>query len=145
MVVRRPFIFSYEYPEEMRDESGELKQASKYDGTVHVYKERWKVLEDAFVELEDQALDAQVEWGSQFQDAIIPLRQCRGELLIAVQDLLSSRKNPHEHRGVSREERQEHRSVLYYVGENSEHDKFTPQINAAIEVFEKKLRPHIKK
>lgn len=145
MVVRAPAIFSYEYPEKMRDESGHLKAGCDYDGTVHVYQERWKFLAEAFQELEDQTLDAQVEWGAEFQDVIVPLRKCRAELQIAIQDMLRAKKDPYERQGRPRDERMEQRSVLYYVGESWEHDKFTPDINAAIERFETKLRPHIRK
>ena len=43
------------------------------------------------------------------------------------------------------EEKAEERSVLYHIGEDSKHDKFTPEINEAIQEFENWLRPHIKK
>jgi hypothetical protein len=144
IVVRGPFIFTYEYPENMREDSGHLKTGYDYEGTAHVYRERWKFLAEAFQELEDQTLDAQVEWGSEFQDVISPLRKCRGELQIAIQELLKATKYPHARQGAFREQ-MEQRSILYYLGENSEQDRFTSDINAAIELFENKLRPHIKK
>ena len=103
-----------------------------------------KYLEEAFKDLEDQTLDAQVEWGKEFQDVIIPLRKCRAELVMAIQDFLEAKKPGGIHRATP-EERIARDSKLYYVGENSEHDPFTPQINAAIDPFEKKLRPHINK
>jgi hypothetical protein len=145
IVVRGPGIFSYEYPESMREESGHLKREYEYEGTAHVYQERWKILAEAFQELEDQTLDAQVEWGAEFQDVIVPLRKCRGELQIAIQELLKATKHPYVVRQGALQEQMQERSVLYYLAENSEHDKFTSEINAAIELFENKLRPHIKK
>src|SRR5438093_827696 len=39
MAVRAPMIFSYEYPEKMRDQSGSLKREYGYEGTLHVYQE----------------------------------------------------------------------------------------------------------
>jgi hypothetical protein len=142
MIVRSPGIYAYEYPKEMLNDSGYLKSECEYEGTLHVYQTRMKFLEDAFRDLEDQTLEAQVEWGKEFQNVIIPLRKCRGELVIAIQDFLESKKVGRMHESTS-EERKDRRSKLYYVGENFELDSFTPEINTAIESFEKKLRPHI--
>jgi hypothetical protein len=143
--VRNPAIYQYEYPEEMRDHDGHLKQEHYYEGTLHVYENRWKHLSEAFQELEERNLDAQVEWGPEFQDVIIPLRGCKAELQIAIENMLEGKKNPHERRELSREERQEESSILYHIGKNSRHDKFTPKIDEAIKEFEKRLRPLIKK
>jgi hypothetical protein len=143
--VRNPIIYQYEYPERMRDSSGHLEKKYDYEGTAHVYENRWKFLAEAFEALEEENLDAQVEWGPGFQEVIVPLRRCKVELQIAISNFLEGKKNPHERRERAREDQEDERSVLYHLGENSRHDKFTPQINAAIEEFEKKLRPYIKK
>lgn len=95
--------------------------------------------------MEDLNLDAQVEWGQEFQDVIVPLRRCKIDLEIALQDFLEAKKNPHERRLRPSEERAEERSILYYAGEDSPHDQFTPRINSAVALFEEKLRPHIKR
>lgn len=141
--IRNPMIMSYEYPEEMRSHTGHLKEENRYEGTLHVYEGRWKLMTDAFKELEDRNLEALVEWGSEYQNTIVPLRKCRGELLMAVQDTVGRYKNPHEENWKSRGEMAEEKSILYYLGEDSEHDKFTSEINAAIELFEQWLRPHV--
>ncbi|MFC1511729.1 hypothetical protein ACFL5H_00860 [Candidatus Latescibacterota bacterium] len=145
MYVRNPAIYQYEYPDEMCDHSGHLKEEHNYEGTLYVYENRLKPLTEAFQELEEQNLDAQVEWGPEFQNVIIPLRKCMAKIQITIQRMLEEKKNPHYVTKMSPEERAEESSVLYYGGEDSEHDKFTPKINAAIELFEKELRPHIKK
>ena len=96
-------------------------------------------------ELENQTRDAQVEWGKEFVGVIIPLRLCRHQLIVAIQNHLQTRK-PAGARELSLEERKDIRPKLYYVGENEpELDPFTLQINKAIEGFEKRLRPHISK
>jgi hypothetical protein len=142
-IIRNPMIMSYEYPEEMRSHTGHLNEENRHEGTLHVYEERWKPMTDAFKELEDKNLEALVEWGSKYQDTIVPLRKCRAELLMATQDMLARYKNPHNDTWKNREEKAQEKSVLYHMGENSEFDKFTPDINAAIELFEQWLRPHI--
>jgi hypothetical protein len=101
-------------------------------------------MDEAFGELEEHHLAAQVEWGPQFQDVIVKLRSCRAELLIAIQQMLERKKNPIESPLTTQEEKAAERSVLYHMGEDSKYDKFTPQINDAINEFEKWLRPHVK-
>lgn len=72
-IVRHPFIYSYEYPEKMTDHSGHLKSEYNYEGTLNVYEKRFEKLDEAFRDLEEKHFDAQVEWGAQFQEIIVPL------------------------------------------------------------------------
>ncbi len=143
--VRGSVIYQYEYPEEMTDHHGNLKQGHRHEGTVYVYQERWKKMEEAFGELESNHLEAQVEWGPGFQDVIKDLRSCRTELLVTIQRKLDRMKDSYDREELSADERAKERSVLNYLGEGSKHDEFTPVINAAIGKFEEWLRPYIKK
>jgi hypothetical protein len=142
--VRNPAIFAYEYPDEMRDYSGHLKPEQEYEGAAYVYEKRWEKMTEAFSELEEHHLDAQVEWGPEFQNVIMNLRTCRAELLVEIQRLLDEKKNPHRITR-DRESLEKAFSILYDHGGNTEFDKFTPKINAAVKEFEVWLRPHIKK
>ena len=142
--VRNPIIYQYEFPEDMRDHHGHLKSEHDYEGTAHVYEKRWEKMAEAFGELEQHHLAAQVEWGPEFQDVIVKLRSCRIELQVALQQMLERKKNPREALLMKSEERAEEKSVMYHLGSDSKHDKFTPQIDEAINDFEKWLRPHIK-
>ena len=142
--VRNPVIYQYEYPEEMRDHHGHLQREQDYEGTAHVYEKRWEVMAKAFGDLEEHHLDAQVEWGAEFQNKIVKLRSCRVELMIAIQQVLERKKNPREAALSSAEEKAEERSVLYHLGSGLKHDKFTPEIEEAVNEFEAWLRPYIK-
>ena len=143
--VRRPTIWQFEYPEEMIDSNGCLKREHDCEGTLHVYETRFKELDEAFSGLEEQTLDAQVEWGPEFENVIKPLRECRAELMVTVHDFLEAKRTPHYNQGQTKEERTKQLSLLYYGGRGSERDKYTPWIAKAIEEFEKRLRPRIKK
>ncbi len=142
--VRNIVIFQYEYPEDMQGPHGHLKPEYDHEGTAHVYETRWKLMDESFKELEEYHILAQVEWGPEFQDRIKKLRACRSELLVTIQQMLRRKKNPNGKMN-SIEEQAEEESVLYHIGEDSKHDKFTPKINEAIQEFEDWLRPHIKK
>lgn len=143
-IVRNPAIYQYEYPEELQGHHGHLKPESDYEGTAHVYEKRWESMVKAFSELEEQHLDAQVEWGSEFQNKIVRLRTCRVDLMIAIQQMLERKKNPRAGAPNTAEEQSEKRSVLYNLGTESKYDKFTPEIDEAINEFEQWLRPYIK-
>lgn len=143
--VRNLLIYSYEYPDDMKDPHGHLKREYEYEGTAHVYQERWKKVAEAFQELEDLHLDAQVEWGPEYQDVIRKLRSCLVDLQIAIQTMLERKKDPRMGELTDAEKLEEERSVLYNLGGGSKHDKFTPEIAEAIGEFEKWLRPKIKR
>ncbi|MGB2965535.1 MAG: hypothetical protein WBB69_16290 [Anaerolineales bacterium] len=103
--VRHPAIFQYEYPEEMQNHFDQLKSEYEYEGTLQVYEKRWEVMTETFRELEEHHLDAQVEWGSEFQDVIINLRTCKSDLQIAIMNLLDHKKNPLEFSPINADER----------------------------------------
>jgi hypothetical protein len=142
--VRNPAIYQYEYPDEMRDHHGQLKREKNYEGTAHVYEKRWEKMAEAFGALEELHLDAQVEWGAEFQNKIVKLRSCRIELMIAMQKMLEQKKYPTPSPVTPREQKAEEFSILYHIGEDSKHDRFTPKINGAIKEFEVWLRPYVK-
>jgi hypothetical protein len=144
MVVRQSMMYFHEYPKEMCDEIGNLKSGQEFEATKYLYQNRMKVLLDAFKELENQTLEAQVEWGNEFQSVILPLKLCLGELIRAIQDYLQTLRKD-DQQELLLEERKNMRSKLYYVAENFDLDPFTTQINTAIERYEEKLRPHINK
>jgi hypothetical protein len=145
MVVRSPWMDSSEYPKECFDENGYFKKGTEFEAHLYAYQTRMKSLEEAFVELENQTLDAQVEWGKEFVGVIIPFRLYRHQLVMAIQNHLQTKKL-NGGRELSPEERKDIRPKLYYICEDDATiDPFTAQINQAIEGFEKRLRPHINK
>lgn len=142
-IVRNPEIFSYEYPEEMRNFHGYLKREHDFDGTMHVYNERLKHLNKAFLELEDLHLHAQVEWGPEFQDRIVKLRECRSDLFTVIDIMLDRKKNPQDRGMIDAEKMKKEKLVLYNMGRESEYGQFTRKIEDAIQEFETWLRPKI--
>lgn len=143
--VRHPAIWEYEYPEGMRGRNGAAKEENKHEAHEHAYNERFKVLDEAFRNLEDLTLDAQVEWGLGFVN-VMPLRKCRSELLITILRYLSDLKNPTEQCASTAAENKHNLQVMYYLeGSKSGPDEFTKEINSAIMLYENCLRPIIGK
>jgi len=136
--VRLPWMDGSEYPKALLDQDGNVMPGRRPDAIMYAYQMRMKVLGEAFKDLEQQTMEAQVEWGSDFQNLIIPLRQCWAELGTAVQQHLEMERSGPDH--LAPEERREVRAKLYYAGDN---DSFTMKIEKAISGFEERLRPHI--
>ena len=143
--VRFIGVYQYEYPEEMKGPSGHLKKEFEYEGTKYVYEARWKILQDAFRELADLNLDAQVEWGSEFQEITKPMSGCHSDLYIALWGFLDGKKNPSAWEAMSNEERKKIESKIFYYGRDPNQEKFQSQVDAAIKGFEDRLRPIIGK
>ncbi|EPF7653806.1 hypothetical protein PD716_00010 [Vibrio gigantis] len=141
--VRHPAIYSYEYPKELVTNSGHVNHEDKYEATMFVYNERFKVLDVAFSELEELFVKALVEWGSSEQDLIQELRGHRGELLVSIRSLIDSYQDRSCNDWMNIEERKRQSAVLYYTGDNGKYSEFTVEINETVKKFEDWLRPHI--
>ncbi len=138
--VRNPAIFTYEYPEDMRSPTGHLKDECKYEGVLYAYEERFKRVDEAFSNLEDCFLEAQVEWGSDSKDKIVKLRVCRSQLLQAVRQMLDGMKEG----GSAHTRRKSGIDPIIYSSFESDDEGFNLQISEAINEFEKWLRPHVR-
>jgi hypothetical protein len=112
MHVRNPMMFSYEYPEHARDSWGHAKPELKAEALEYAYQNRWKYLHEAWTNLEEKNLEAQVEWGPEYQMAIRPLRRCRVELQLAIEDVISAVKPNAKSPTAAAKERDEKKSML---------------------------------
>jgi hypothetical protein len=137
--VCNPFIYQDEYPAKMIGELGLLKPEFEADGIVHVYEKRWGILTDAFSELEDQSLEAQVEWGDEFIGSIIPLRKCLAELHQKLSGYLAAKKDFKGQEPKTLEQCKENGLVF-----DIDRDCFISSVYSAVDHIESKLRPFIK-
>lgn len=135
--VRGPAIYTGEFPPEMLDWTGHLKNEHRVDGTRHAYNSRLKVLDEAFSELEKQHIEAQVLLGAEIHDEIHPIRLCRIDLAIAIRDLLDSYSGE---RKLTVDQMTERDRKLYNNDVNSKHGQFTQEIHKAIGNYEKRFR-----
>ena len=65
--IRHIAIYSYEYPEGMRDYHGHLKRENEHEGTAYVYEKRWEKLDEAFRELEEKHLEDKLNGAPNFK------------------------------------------------------------------------------
>lgn len=141
--LRLQGIYVYEYPENVLDENCQFKSGDKFEAIDYVYTQRLKVFEEPMMELEDEYLNALVEWGDDFKDKIIPVRECIVDFRIALSTYLDSIRNDRPKTDLSSDERKEMNGNLYFSG--TERDLLTPKMNEAVRGFEQFLRPKIDK
>jgi hypothetical protein len=145
--VRRASIFQYEYPQDMVDYHGHLLPEKEYEGMEHVYQTRWNLLDEAFRDLEEKHLDAQVEWGPELENTITPLRECRAELLSSISFTLRNIKERSAVSLLTGSQKDEYDKVMNEMSallHSKVHgETFTEKINQAIMTFEAKFRPYI--
>jgi hypothetical protein len=142
-IVRSPLMQGYEYPEDMRqgfDVSPEVDAAR----TLHAYSKRFEALEKAFAALQEEVLEAEVEWGTDtgFRALLNEMWGHVVDVQFAVEWLVDHKRNPSESTS-DHLEKANNRSILYELGPDSKYDSFTPKLDETVSHFEKQTRPYI--
>lgn len=117
------------------DEPGYDKRTNRI-----VYQKRWSGLQEARSELEVEALEAEVLWGKEAQEALAPLRKCVGELFAAIQMYIHYTERNGQEAGVDPKRLEVERKVWEIGGDD---DVLSRQIKEAVETVEDFLRPHL--
>lgn len=146
--VRNPAIFPGEFVEASTEagiEHDSSKPGFSHEQTRAVYHRRWRRLVDAISDFDVELLEAEVLWGQEITEQMLPLRQCINKLGININRLLDSGDpNIHRRRALSRKHQEEMSAVIYEVSTNPAEDEFTAEVNAAIDPIEKFIRPYLK-
>lgn len=112
-----------------------------------VYQRRWKSLAEALSDLRVEEREAQVFWGRDLSEVFRPLRECVAELNVAINRYLRDKedsKGPLKKGQLSPEDRREVESILYQLSPDPEEDRFTAEIDQAVQRVEDRARPHLK-
>ena len=149
--VRNPVIRSNEYPEAMQEDAPRLEAGPKHVATMYVYDQRWKQMAEALDLFREKSLDAQVEWGRDFDKLTRPLLELAYELRGALNFMLwpnpgeDSAFDPNAEGSKERIEARKSKDRIIYKNDLPEFDDFTPKIEAAIANLERALRAKIGK
>jgi hypothetical protein len=142
-IVRNPMMHGYEYPEDMRQQFDVTPQIEA-ERTMHAYAKRFEALDRAWKTLQEEVLEAEVEWGTdtKFRDLLNKMWGFVVDLQFAVQWTIERKRSPRDP-APDYLKRAEARSVLYELGPDSKYDSFTPQLDELVRDFEKATRPYI--
>lgn len=125
--VRNPAI----WPEESMKAEVKYPQADKSTVSA-VYYLRWEKVIEALSELEVEQLEAEVLWGKDVVVRLKPIRSCVAKLNLSLRNFLSpynERRNPDKDLD----------DVIYEFRSENEIDKFSQEIDEAVEDVERYL------
>jgi hypothetical protein len=142
-IVRNPLMQGYEYPEDMR-QGFDVSPEQEADRTAYAYSKRFEALQKAFSGLQEEVLEAEVEWGTDtgFRPLLNQMWGHVVDLQFAVQWMIERKRNPDEPE-PEHLEKANARSILYELGSNSKYDSFTPELDQTVTEFETETRPYI--
>lgn len=144
--VRNPFQSSGEIAQAMQEANIEGNPIN--DPQIHsrsegaVYQKRWQKVQEAFVELESVALEAEVIWDQPAREKLKPLQQCSATLLANIQMHLRNMENPP--RNYNRETEQAIETIIYGWPDNPNDNPFSKEIAEAVGKMEGFLRQRLK-
>ena len=143
-IVRNPFVSSAETVQAMREAEIDIEAFDPLN-TQHtalsqqaVRQRRWKGIQEAFTELDVDALEAEVIWGHDIAEHLQPLRQHTSTLYANIQRYLRNLSNPPRHQET--ESLQEIDRTIYAVGED---DAFSAGVLGAVEGIENYLKAYL--
>lgn len=111
--------FKNKYPDRIDDKGLEK------NSDVYVYEMRWEEITEAYTEMESHLLAAEVLWGSEVLDKIMPLKKKVVELNISLKQYLDPRFRTDTHKNLS--------DIIYDQGDEKDQDAFSKEIAKAIE------------
>jgi hypothetical protein len=138
--VRDPCGYGFEAPPRENTSDGS-KSFLDYAHFSFVYGNRWKTIAEPMTALEEFIIDAEVEFGKSFQDAIYPLRKLVAELGLALGNFLESTKG--ESGQFDSDPLKEDRSILYEHAGDQISQKFTDGVSEAIARLDREFRRFI--
>jgi hypothetical protein len=112
-------------------------------GEGAVYRRRWKEAQNAIMDLETLALEAEAVWGSDAKDSLKPLRQCSAVLWFNIKAHLQNLEVPTRSNNNADAQRQIN-DIIYYPPDNPENNHFSKEITEAVKIIEDFLKPHLK-
>jgi hypothetical protein len=121
-----------------------------YDGSEtadtwrYMYKKRWDRIVDCVQDFDSSALEAEALWGTDIRTKAQALRDCVGELQIAIDTFLTSKTEDGAHLIGTDFLRSNVFPILWVRGGGAENDAFGVKIVTTIKDIEADLVPHLR-
>jgi len=144
-IARNPFASAGEIARALEEAEVDTKgldpTGSQYTASREqaVYRRRWQTIQEAFTELDVDALEAEVIWGHDIAERLKLLRQLASTLYTNIQSYLRNLRNPPHRRRI--EDLQKVNRVIYGGGEE---DTFAADLLRAVEGVEDYLKVYLK-
>ena len=145
-LVRNPFQSAAEISQAMKEaniERDPLKDPSiqiRSEGAV--YQRRWQKVQDAYLNLESVAFEAEAIWGQSVKDNLKPLQECTSTLASTIQMYLSHLEKPP--RKYDEKAKYKEDAIIYGFPGDADQNFFSSEIIKAVSKMEDFLRPLLK-
>lgn len=108
---------------------------------IAAYESQWKAVVEANSDLQIAALEAEVVWGREPIDLLVPLRKCVNELHWAIDVYLRERYR--DSRDRDDKLYADVLSVIFWASDDPTKDAFSGKVNGAVSAAEQFVRPHL--
>ncbi|ORT52207.1 hypothetical protein ST37_02415 [Vibrio sp. qd031] len=142
-LVRSPWIHGHEFPDDYPLNMSERTPDIEAKAFAHIYTNRWKPVVEALQNFDVQSLEGEALWGSASRDKTNEMRQCARNLQVSIEAFIHNKAENNEDFKSNKEFKKSIEADVW--GTESEDNKLTQQINAAVENLEKELRPYLKR
>lgn len=137
---RSPFTASHEFPEDYKGALGNHTAEEQGQAWAHVYAKRWEPVGKAIQAFDTATLEAEALWGKDVKEKAIALRKCVRSLQVYIESFISNKYSGGEDFS-DKEFAKEVKNGIWDV--KADENKFTQEINSAIENLESFIRPHL--
>lgn len=131
--------------QEALKQTGIEKEESRVDQQTYTraaYSSRWSRLSAARSDLRVEAVEAEVLWGAEAQDKLLPLDNAIGELYAALHRYLDNLDRPERKAPPDLHERLD--AIIYEVSTDPFEDPFTAKVLAAVKEVEDFVKPKLR-
>jgi len=109
-----------------------------------VYNKRFTLLVEAFSDLEVDLLEAEIIWGEEIKDAVLPLKMTMAKLHSRMSQYIEIQTHPGMEKDMTEEEVEVMNDVLHKIGGDLTPNPFSREVSNAIKTIEEFLRQHLK-
>ncbi len=134
--VRNPLITAGEFTQSRKEIVKESESPDTVEDNVAVYIVRWKKVQEALSDLQIESFEAQVSWGQEILRLEKPIKQLVTKLNVNLMLMLDKE--------LEYSEKKESHEVVYNSGSDDNPDKFTSELNIAIENVETYLTRYLR-
>lgn len=138
---RSPFTSSREFPEGYKMSLGDHTDEEKGQAWAHVYQKRWEPVGNATQEFDTAVLEAEALWGVSVKEKAQEFRGCARSLQVYIQAFISNEFSGGEDFSSDTSHAEKVKGVIWDI--KSQDNDFTKEIDTAIEILEKEIRPHL--
>ena len=147
--IRNPFITSGETASAIQESNIVIDKSDSDNRATSqnaVYQQRWNRIQDALSEFNVELFEAEVLWGKEIREVVIPLGICISDLRLEIQRMLSRLHREFQEEIDEDEDRRRNEIIYSFEGLMSEEteNQFSKEIIKSIHVIEDYIRPLIK-